>query len=86
MRTISKNKKKNKDIYDEQLINSKEFKNRYSNFLNEKKSILLKKIRNNEIRQWLKEVFYDVNKGKNVNYLQSLQLINLEAFLREVYK
>ena len=86
MRTISKNKKKNRDIYDDQLINSKEFKNRYSNFLNEKKSILLKKIRNNEIRQWLKEVFYDVNKGKNVDYLQSLQLINLEAFLREFYK
>ncbi len=78
-------KEQNIKLYDNEIINSAEFKLRYSKYYEINDSILLKKITNKELHSFIRNLFQNIKSGKGIDLLKAIQVINLEAFLREVF-
>ena len=58
---------------------------RYSKYYEINDSILLKKITNKELHSFIRNLFQNIKSGKGIDLLKAIQVINLEAFLREVF-
>lgn len=71
--------------YDKNLIKSDNFQKLYLKYFNVDESILLKKIKNKELKEVVRNMYKKVLNGEKIKLYQVFQIINLEIFLREVY-